>query len=612
MQTAAISYRVADFLKQYPPFQYMEEEDLLDLAGSGRVKFHESDEFILWQGKPHPPFVFVIQQGTVAMWDESGGEERLQDIRGAGDMLGIDRFHGAEASTLSAKSSSDVVLYALPAAQFARMLEKYPQAERYVAAYGSVTAGYQPDEHRKGAHETLLYDAARRTQVPVCAPGDTVRQAARRMSQAGTQAIAILDGAGHVAGVLTADAILEALARDDFDAAGPVEALMNAAPAFLPPEVTVSQCVLSMGSAAVAVITKGGQPNGQLHGLISPSDLAPAFGEQPSYMLHEIPLAPSTEVLRRLQQRARNFVLEQLTSPEAVEWLAQYLHQADVEILHRLARLTGAPAAEFCWCLYGAAGRAESLPPGIQRSVVILRDAGARPAMIGWYRRMQQALLDCGYIPREPHFDDEFSVATLADWKQRYAGLVRAPLDNPIYHARPLFDLRPAMGRASLWRELEASVGEAVRANPVFVRLLANDCLNNLPPLAFFRDAVVEESGERSATLDLKRSALRPLVDVGRVFGIAAGRALGGSTLERFRLARTLVPEQESVFREAAQTLRVVLYEQARAGIRQQDGGWNLNPARLSHHDRQVLKSGFRSIHRLLEFTAAGQWMEAA
>jgi len=190
--------------------------------------------------------------------------------------------------------------------------------------------------------------------------------------------------------------------------------------------------------------------------------------------------------------------------------------------------------------------------------------------------------------------------------------MVGNPFDNPFYHARPLFDLRSVMGQESLWRDLEASVREAVRANPIFVRLLANDCLNNLPPLAFFRDAVIEESGERSATLDLKRSALRPLVDVGRVFGIAAGSVLGGSTLERFRVARSMLPEQESIFREAAQTLNVVLYEQARAGIRQQDGGWKLNPDRLSHHDRQVLKSGFRSIHRLLEFTAAGQWMEAA
>ena len=63
MQTAVISYRVADFLKEHPPFQYMEEADLVALAARGRVKFHESDEYIIWQGAAHGANIFVIQPG---------------------------------------------------------------------------------------------------------------------------------------------------------------------------------------------------------------------------------------------------------------------------------------------------------------------------------------------------------------------------------------------------------------------------------------------------------------------------------------------------------------------------------------------------------------------
>ena len=37
--------------------------------------------------------------------------------------------------------------------------------------------------------------------------------------------------------------------------------------------------------------------------------------------------------------------------------------------------------------------------------------------------------------------------------------------------------------------------------------------------------------------------------------------------------------------------------------------GAELPPALLSRHDRQVLKSGFRSILRLLEFTADRSWL---
>ena len=50
MDTSAISYRVADFLKVYPPFNVMDESDLLLLARRGRVKFFEPNQYILSQG----------------------------------------------------------------------------------------------------------------------------------------------------------------------------------------------------------------------------------------------------------------------------------------------------------------------------------------------------------------------------------------------------------------------------------------------------------------------------------------------------------------------------------------------------------------------------------
>jgi DNA polymerase-3 subunit epsilon len=81
---------------------------------------------------------------------------------------------------------------------------------------------------------------------------------------------------------------------------------------------------------------------------------------------------------------------------------------------------------------------------------------------------------------------------------------------------------------------------------------------------------------------------------------MAAGKVLGTSTLERFTLARRRLPEHESIFREASETVRILLWQQARIGIGQGTSGSELPPALLSRHDRHVLKSGFRSILRLL------------
>ena len=117
METAVISYRVADFLKRHPPFNAIDDADLLDLAARGRVRFYEPNEYILWQGEPHRLQVFVIQQGTVSLWDEAGDRAaELRDVRGAGDMLGIERYNDAPCCLCSARSESDVVVYRSPRA----------------------------------------------------------------------------------------------------------------------------------------------------------------------------------------------------------------------------------------------------------------------------------------------------------------------------------------------------------------------------------------------------------------------------------------------------------------------------------------------------------------
>ena len=206
-------------------------------------------------------------------------------------------------------------------------------------------------------------------------------------------------------------------------------------------------------------------------------------------------------------------------------------------------------------------------------------------------------------------FDRPFLVASKVEWQTRYEKWLHDPVRTQMYLARSLFDLRPIHGRQSLWHDVERTVVGAVDRD--FLHVLANDCLASLPPLTFFQDAVVEESGEQTTVFRLEQSALRPLVDVGRVFGMAAKKVLGTSTLERFAFARALLPEHESIFREASETLRILLWQQARIGIAQGTSGSELPPALLSRHDRHVLKSGFRSILRLLEFTGNSTWFAA-
>ena len=178
LDTSTISYRVADFLKKHPPFQAVEEGDLLELAARGRVRFHEANEYILWQGEPHKLHVFVIQQGTVSLWDEADGRAVLRDVRGPGDMLGIERFNDAPWCLHSARSASDVVIYSFPASDFEELVLKYPYARRFVEAHDTVSADFEWAKDTRAPQDVFLHDVVGRKPLESCSAHTSVRDAA--------------------------------------------------------------------------------------------------------------------------------------------------------------------------------------------------------------------------------------------------------------------------------------------------------------------------------------------------------------------------------------------------------------------------------------------------
>ncbi len=595
MQTAAIGYRVADFLKQHPPFNSIEEPDLLSLVSHGRVKFHESDEFLCWQNGAYTPFIFVIQQSSVSLLEEADGKEHLRDVRGPGDIIGIERFLGSQSYPYSAKSNSDVVIYALQAADFGPLLAKYPQAKRYVDAH-STAGGVYHDAARQGVHEKFVADLARHSAPSACTPHTTIAEAAQFMRTANTDAIAV-----GLHGLLTTRDIVS-WAADSGSPSQTVEHIMGPPPPTVAPQTSVSDCVLAMSQANsnyLALIA-----DRTLLRLISASDLQPAFGDNPLAILHEIAHASGLEALRTLHHRARAFLLEQLTEPAAVDWLAAFADRINISLAKRLTELAGTASDQWTWCFWGAAGRCELLAPAEPEIALLCRDASDVTRGHHALQCLRADLAECGYLPHgAPDFDGEILCATVATWQDRFAEWIRQPIWTQMYRARPLIDLRPAWGDAEPWQRLEESVREVIRTEPWFQKVLANDCMSELPPLTFFQDAVVDESGERTEVFALQLRAVGPIVEVGRVFGIANQRVLGSSTLERLELARSRMPANESIFREAIETLRVLLYLQARTGLRLNNSGADVLPSQLSRLDRQALKSGFRAIHNLLAFT---------
>jgi hypothetical protein len=138
----------------------------------------------------------------VSLWDEAGGRSTLRDVRGAGYMLGIERYNGARSCLSSARSESDVVIYGFPAEAFEECILKYPHAVEYDGAERpAVTAQRHRHRGRRGVEIVRARPQLRAAPRPA--------RAASWLPSAGTTgAIAVTDTARRIRGLLTMDAML--------------------------------------------------------------------------------------------------------------------------------------------------------------------------------------------------------------------------------------------------------------------------------------------------------------------------------------------------------------------------------------------------------------------
>ena len=609
MKTSVIPYRVADFLKCHAPFDVVSQQDLLELAGSGRVKFHQTHEYLFRQGDPKGQLVWVIQQGRVEAVEQSASGEQLRDVMGEGDLLGLDRFAGDGAFLYSARTASDVILYGFAADLFESMAARYPSVKRFLAAHSSV-AGIM------GFGRTSWLDAAApsmdflRSRLVTLALDATVAEAARAVARSKNGVAAFADEANRPVAIIAAADLCARSSGVARLAARPLP------PVMLPPLRTreLVREMLRERTGEIAV-TADGRRDSPLEGILTASELALFCGQNPSQLIGAIHDAASPAEMAPLLRLAARLVLDALAQPADVDDCCQLGSEITAALANACVRLASAqvlqagidpPNAPCCWVMFGGAARGELMVPAHATIAAVYDDSSEDftpedsayfAAVAGETEAWFHAFGLAG--PGAFRLEGAQPCMPLSGWKHLYGETIRNPLDHDLYASREFFDVWALCGEVSILRTLQQHIAAKLCGNQVAIPLLANDTLAHLPPLTFFDGLVLHLDGTQQDSFDIGEVAIAPIAGAARVFAIAKGNLTSANTLARLETAGLDFPQGAAIFREAADAFRIALYYQALSA------GPRINPAKLGRFDQLLLKGAFSSIHRLLEFTAS-------
>lgn len=592
---------VCDFLAHHPPFDALPPETLARYARTLDVVYARQGEVVLEVGRKSE-HLYVVRSGAVELRDPEG---RLIDRLGEGEAFGYPSLLTDAPAARRVTAIEDTLLYRLPALAFHRLRREHAAVDRHFAHAHAERVRAAVEDAPAAAGLTVPVGSLL-TRAAVTAPPDLpIRAAAARMRDERVSSLMVCEEDGRrLVGIVTDRDLRTRVLAAGVDPGAPLAEVMTPDPVTATPETLAFEALLTMSARNLhhLPVVEGGRPVG----MVTATDLLRLQAANPVYLVGEIAKARSTDHLaaagRRLPELLRRLV-EADARAEDVGRVAATVADALARRLLALAEeRLGPPPVPYCWLALGSHARQELTAHSDQDHALLLDDAFRADAHGAYFaalaREVSEGLAAAGFplCPGDVMATNPRWRMPLARWRETFTGWIEQPRPKALMHASIFFDLRPLHGATELARALHEAVLARARGHSLFLGALAQAAQEHRPPLGFFRRFVLERSGEHADRFDLKLRGVIPVVDLARVYALAAGRPETG-TWERLRAAGeagTLSPRDATNLADALAFIAAIRLRHQARQLREGEpvDNW-VKPAALSPFERGHLRDAF-------------------
>ena len=606
---------IAEFLAGRDPFSGLDEADLERLATRTEVEFFPAGACILPQGEKPQGRIRVIRRGSVELLDLG----RAVDLLGEGEMFGHPSVRSGQLTRYEARAAEDTLCYSLAAEDVVPLLSQ-PSSLRFLARSLLSRAGSAPGVGPAPTPEVGLQPAAAlvRSAPVICTPETTLRDAARRMNSQEVSSVLVELDDGRF-GILTDRDLRSRVVAGRLSPDDQVTAAMSSPVFGVDAEQSGADVILTMLDHDVRHVPVF-SPAGEVLGVIVGIDLVAAAASSPFVLRRAIGKARNKAQLQAAAGQLLTTVVSlhrAEVAPFQITQITSAMADALVSRVIELAIESAGPApTEFAWLALGSHGRREPVPSSDVDSGMAWRGSPDPDPIAAEPRRRLVSGRTTEYMQGiathvadtirvigwrlDPHgvsASGSFSASSIEDWERVITAWVKRPSDNRVLIAVSiLLDGRVIHGPESLnVKDLLFEVGDRSMLADWMLRL----ALAAKPPTGFLHDIVVDGSGARRGTFDIKHGGLMPIVDLARYAALRTGVRVT-STLERLHGARDrgfLDATDARILEEAYELFSALRLEHQVEQIgqgRQPDD--HIDPKRLDPLTRRYLRDAFREV----------------
>jgi len=620
-----ISERIADFLKNYPPFNAMESAQLEQLSLEVVIIHKDTNNIVFSQNEsPHAHF-YVVNKGAVAL--SKTGSSQMLDICDEGDVFGLRPLLANESYKLEAKAYEETILYAIPIKDFKPLaLENKRIGNFLIESFASNTGnpysikhrgklyGDSSDSNQYSSDKILdLQPIKYSTNLITCKKGTKIKTIANKMTKHNVSSI-LVEKDNLPVGIITDKDIRKKVATGLFPITATAKTIMSSPIITYPKGLTLAQAQMAMMKSNIShlVLTEDGTTDTKSVGILSKHDIMLAVGNNPAVLLRAIKRATSAKRLRGIRHGIMNLLqgyLDQNIPLGLVSKIISELNDASTKqvIQIALSKMEEEPPVKFTWLSMGSQGRGEQLLNTDQDNAIIFEDVPkeqletTRTYFLKLGERIAKMLNTIGfeYCPADMMASNPSWCHSLSEWKDVTAQWIHNPGTDEILLSSIFFDYNVTYGDKSLADELSLSIFDHVNHYPQFFTHLASGALQNPSPSGFFRDFLVEQDGEHKDFFDLKLRALMPIIDAARVLILSHSIKSINNTAERYEKLAELEPNNKELYLACSYASKALLKFRTRQGLLHNDSGRYIKLDKLNKEEKIKLKRTFKTVKEI-------------
>lgn len=621
MAKNSIVDRVKAFLEAYPPFTRMTTTEVQLLAEQVSIRYARPQEVLFQQGDRPGAVCYLVREGAVRIQQEG----TLIDLCDEGDLFGVRPLIADDNYLADAVVEEEALLYELPvqvlkqvmadnaavalffAADFAAGRSQYQQA---MSAAGEGIKVWQTGGDTEGALLAPIAIDAQKTVISTSS-SHTIQEAAQRMRDHRVGSIIVVDKEQYPVGIITDTDLRNRIATGEVQLTAPVATLMHHPVVTIAPHATLADCLMTMAQHRVhhLVATEDGTNQSPVAGIISDHDLLLELGNHPALYLKEIRKVTTAEELKAIRDRFDRLLQTYLKQQVDIQFIARMATSINDALTQRCIELAksnmpAAPEGEWCWWQLGSGARSEQLIRTDQDHALLF-ESSKPDAMRAWLLKLaeevSQYLEIIGFVP------DPAGVSatnpkwclSISEWKEQFHQWIHQPEAHNLLLSTIFFDYRPVFGSVDLSRQFTDWLYSELGKQDLFLGYMAKNALQNPSPLGFFRQFLLESSGNHEDEFDLKLRVMLPFVDAARVITLEHKIQGINSTVERYMALAEKEPKNKALFEEAALSFEVLLRLRARFGFAGHHTGRYINIEALTKLERQMLRNIFKTLKAL-------------